>query len=215
MNERRGPPRPPPAGVRDAARRTRPRTWAAARARPPSPVRWLAAGILIGAGLGFAIARRTATPLEGATVTAAAPLDGGALATEDAGAPVAITSTSTVGLCPCPPPRRPRATSVVPKRRPAVTTPPFTAPDPTAETARYLREQARTLGECAPPNGAELRVHLELTVAPSGEIEAQRITNVDPVPGDVVRCIERVIGTLAPPGFDASASEVFVLTVVL
>lgn len=87
--------------------------------------------------------------------------------------------------------------------------------DPTAEVARYLREQAGRFSPCAPPDGAPLRLHLELSVHPTGRLESVRIANIEPVPPAVASCAERTARELTPPPFDGAVVEVFSLTLVL
>lgn len=123
--------------------------------------------------------------------------------------------TSTIGLCPCPRPRPQPAVGIKRKIKPPVETPPHELPDPTAATARYLKERAQELGVCAPKAGGEVRVHLEVTVVPKGAIEKVRITNLDPLPPGVSACVHKTILAFTPPGFDASRPETFALTVVL
>jgi hypothetical protein len=130
--------------------------------------------------------------------------------------------TSTAGLCPCPPPKKPRAPrrekiQVLPipkKQSPPVETAPFER-DPTEPTAAYLRAHAADLSACAPKTGARIRIHLEVQVSPAGAIERVKITNLEPPPGEIASCVDRMVRALTPPGFDGSASEVFALTVVL
>lgn len=127
-----------------------------------------------------------------------------------------LTCTSTAGLCPCPAPpptvqRRRLGKRPVATVKTAV--PP--APDATASTAAYLREHARDFAVCAPGAGEALRVHLELTVTPDGEIKSHRIANLTPVPRGTAECIKQVASQLDPPGFDASLDETFALTLVL
>lgn len=128
--------------------------------------------------------------------------------------------TSTAGLCPCPAPKpsrprppkkRPLARRDVPPAAPAATR----RADPTAATARFLKAQASALTDCAPPSGQPLRLHLEVEVAPAGQVEACRITNLVPVPPAIARCVQAAIEALEPPPFDAVAPERFALTVVL
>jgi hypothetical protein len=128
------------------------------------------------------------------------------------------TSSASAACCPCPEPKPPK---VARPQKPSKKAP---APveiersperDATAATARYLKDNAQKLASCAPKTGAQLRVHLEVTVSPSGAIERSRIANLDPVPPEVSACVEEVMKTLSPPGFDAARSEVFALTVVL
>lgn len=126
--------------------------------------------------------------------------------------------TSTVGLCPCPAPRAPKkvtARKLARRAVPAEPTKPAPRPDPTKATAAYLRKQAKTLARCAPPAGAPLRVHLEVMVTPAGDVQDGRITNLEPVPGAVARCVLEALGALEPPGFDATEARRFGLTVVL
>lgn len=125
--------------------------------------------------------------------------------------------TSTVGLCPCPPPPRPRLPAVARARRapPAGTLTPPAAPDPTGEVARYLRGEASRFSPCAPSAGAPVRLHLELSIQPSGALESVRIANIEPVPLAVASCAEAIARGLTPPPFDGTAVEVFSLTLVL
>lgn len=130
--------------------------------------------------------------------------------------PVAAAATSTAACCPCPPPKTkapihaPIAGKKVPPQ--AVTEP---ERDPTEATAQYVRNSAGLFGECAPKTGAGLRVHLEITVKPSGAIERSRVANLDPLPEEVSGCVRRVLDTLKPPGFEGASPETFALTVVL
>ncbi|MCB9646059.1 MAG: hypothetical protein H6730_05585 [Deltaproteobacteria bacterium] len=133
-------------------------------------------------------------------------------------APAQLASvTSTAGLCPCPAPRPPRITKKPLARRavPARAVDPAPRADPSAATARFLRDEAAKLTRCAPPAGAPLRLHVEVEVAPSGEIQATQITNLEPVPGEVSRCVLDALNALGPPGFDAVDPRRFALTVVL
>lgn len=122
-------------------------------------------------------------------------------------------ATSTMAMCPCPRPKP--AVGIKRKIKPPVETPPHELPDPTAATARYLKERAQELGACAPKAGGEVRVHLEVTVVPKGAIERVRITNLDPLPPGVSACVHKTVLAFTPPGFDASRPETFALTVVL
>jgi hypothetical protein len=148
----------------------------------------------------------------------------GSLSSELAAAPecpepppsaVSAVPTSTIGLCPCPRPKPPVSLAIKRKNKPPVETPPHEPPDPTAATARYIKEHAQDLAQCAPKSGGELRVHIEVTVMPRGAIERVRITNLDPLPPGVTQCVHRTILALKPPGFDAMRSEIFAITVVL
>ena len=127
-------------------------------------------------------------------------------------------TTSTAGLCPCPAPKKPKKKiDVLPipkKQTPAQETAEMER-DPTAATARYLREHAASFSACAPKTGAQLRVHLEVQVAPAGVVEKVRITNLEPLSSDVAACVDRIANEMTPPGFDGTASEIFALTVVL
>lgn len=133
--------------------------------------------------------------------------------------PAAVTRTASVAgdCCPCPPPKKPVDPKLVLERKakPPVEVPTPPPVDPTAQTAKYLRDGAKRLSACAPKTGASLRVHLEITVAPDGKIDRSRITNLDPLPPEVSGCVEAVVSALTPPGFDGSRAEVFALTVVL
>ncbi len=198
---------------------------AASRARPVrrvtpkkrSIVWWiaLAAATLIA---GFYLGRES-RELEGNSATAATaatpvPLDS---CPPDQGSGTVLTNvaTSTAGLCPCPRPRPPVSLAIKRKPKPPLTTPPYEGPDPTEATARYLRERAKALGACAPASGGEVRVHLEVTVTPKGNVERVAITNVEPVPIVVSDCVQKTVAALSPPGFDASKPETFAITVVL
>lgn len=133
--------------------------------------------------------------------------------------PALAVSTSTAGLCPCPkppPPRKPaKPKKLTKKAPPPVVTPDFERADPTKETAAYLKRASRRLAKCAPAHGAQTRVHLEVTVEPSGTITVVHITNVDPVPGAIATCVDREMKALTPPAFDATEPATFGLTVVL
>lgn len=133
-------------------------------------------------------------------------------------APCFETTTSTAGLCPCPKPRVPKPPTkraIDGQAPPPVVTPDFDRPDPTKQTADYLKRASRRLSVCAPAHGARTRVHLEVTVRPDGTIDQVHITNVDPVPGAIATCVDRELHTLTPPGFDATEPQTFGLTVVL
>lgn len=123
--------------------------------------------------------------------------------------------TSTVGLCPCPRPRPLRMLPIVKKKKPPASIHDQTRTDPTEATARYLREQANRLAPCAPAQGTELHVHLEVDVAPKGEVQRVKVTNLDPVPTEVSTCVERIYSGLQPPAFDSREVATFALTVVL
>lgn len=133
----------------------------------------------------------------------------------DPASPTAQVQTSTIGLCPCPRKKPPRILPIA-RRRPA---PEPVADrgraDPTLATARYLRDQAGRLAPCAPSRGGELHVHLEVEVAPKGQVAKVKVTNLDPVPPEVSTCVERIYSSLTPPGFDAREPATFALTVVL
>lgn len=167
--------------------------------------------LLIGIGLGLIGARGWSSPPGASPAIEPSPVATSSCA--------AAASTSTVGLCPCPtpPPARPPRPAVARSRRAPAPGPPHTRPpgDPTAEVARYLREQATRFSRCAPPAGAPLRLHLELAIQPTGALEGVRIANIEPLPPDVVACAEETARALTPPAFDGSATEVFSLTLVL
>lgn len=133
------------------------------------------------------------------------------------GEEILTTVTSTAGLCPCPAPRpkpsekRRLATRAVPPKPPAKAT----RPDPTAATAAYLKSHLGALGGCAPRSGEPVRVHVEVHVEPTGAVREGRITNLEPVPSPVARCVLDAIDRLEPPGFDATEPRRFGLTVVL
>lgn len=134
----------------------------------------------------------------------------------EADAGIVATRTSTVPLCPCPRPRaHPASTSI---RRKVVLPKPL-APegsrDTSEATAAFLRSAASSLGVCAPSVGSRLRIHIEITVKPTGKIEGSRLTNLDELPPAVADCIQGKVNALEPPGFDATEAMVFVLTVVL
>lgn len=119
-------------------------------------------------------------------------------------------------LCPCPePPPPPSAASRIKRKRlpPADTALP--TEDRTEETARFLRARAGELASCAPRTGGRTRVHLEIRIAPAGEIEDVRITNLDPVPQAIARCLDTELRAVRPPAFDGASSETFAITVVL
>ena len=145
----------------------------------------------------------------------AEPSRGGADSSAEHSALAAITST--VGLCPCPPPRRARAVGAALPRRavPPIETPAAPRPDPTAETARDLKKHAADSARCAPSTAPDLRVHLEITVAPSGRVQRVDLKNLDPVPPEVARCLVDRMSGLTLPSFDATEPETFALTVVL
>ena len=124
-------------------------------------------------------------------------------------------ATSTIGLCPCPRPRPPRMLPIDKKKKPPTSIHDQTRTDPTEATARYLREQANRLAPCAPAQGTELHVHLEVEVAPKGEVQRVKVTNLDPLPGDVSTCVEKIYSELHPPAFDSREVATFALTVVL
>lgn len=126
----------------------------------------------------------------------------------------AMTETSTIGLCPCPKPRRPRVRPLKKKPTPP-RPPPLTLRDPTRDTAAYLKKEARRLTPCAPRSGQPVRIHLEVTVKPSGEIQTVAVNNLEPSPSQVVRCVVDRMRALKPPGFDATVPEIFGLTVRL
>ncbi len=144
------------------------------------------------------------------------------------GSPVATSSCTTssvapsaaialTGLCPCPTPppaRRPVAARSRRAPEPGAARP-HTPGDPTAEVARYLREQATRFSPCAPPAGAPLRLHLELSIQPNGALESVRIANIEPLPPAVVACAEQTARALTPPPFEGAVTEVFSLTLVL
>ena len=135
-------------------------------------------------------------------------------------AAIAPVLTSTAGLCPCPKPRpartpRKKRRPLTRRRVPAKTVKTATRADPTARTAAFLRKEAARLSACAPASGAPVRLHLEVVVAPSGEIRDGRITNLQPAPADVGRCVLDAVRALRPPGFDAVEARRFGLTVVL
>ena len=92
---------------------------------------------------------------------------------------------------------------------------PAARPDPTEQTARYLRAEAAKLARCAPLAGAPLRLHVEVEVAPTGDVQRAELTNLEPVTGEAARCVLDALEALEPPGFDAVASKRFALTVVL
>jgi hypothetical protein len=151
-------------------------------------------------------------PAPGAPGPAAAP------SPQDEPAPaLAATVTSTAGLCPCPPPRPARTDKRPLARRavPAAAVAPVHRPDPSGDTARFLLAEAAKLTRCAPPAGAPLRLHVEVEVAPSGAVKGAQITNLEPVPGEVARCVLDALTALGPPGFDAVDPRRFALTVVL
>jgi hypothetical protein len=125
--------------------------------------------------------------------------------------------TSTTGLCPCPKPRKrgPKKKPIGKRKSDKVVTAPFERPDPTEATAEYLKRAAKRLAACAPAGGKRLRVHLQVTVAPEGTIDAVSITNLDPIDPDVGACVEKEVRTFTPPPFDATEAETFALTAVL
>ncbi|MBK6684393.1 MAG: hypothetical protein IPG45_07955 [Deltaproteobacteria bacterium] len=125
------------------------------------------------------------------------------------------TGTSTIGLCPCPRPRPPRMLPIAKKKKPPTSIHDQTRSDPTEATARYLREQANRLAPCAPAQGTELHVHLEVEVAPKGEVQRVKVTNLDPLPSEVSTCVEKIYSELHPPAFDSREVATFALTVVL
>src|SRR5262245_11847558 len=126
--------------------------------------------------------------------------------TPDCPAVASLANTSTIGMCPCPRPRPAKTLAIKRKPKPPIDTPPHEGPDPTEATAKYLREHAQDLGQCAPKSGNDVRVHLEVTVMPKGSVERVRITNLDPLPPLVSECITRTVLALSPPGFDTSRS---------
>jgi hypothetical protein len=127
-----------------------------------------------------------------------------------------FTGTTTEALCPCPKPRStPQKLAI--KRQPTAARPTsgVERSDPTGETAAFLRARAHELSRCAPRSGGEVRVHLEVTVLPSGLVERVRVTNLEGAPASVSECVEGALRGLNAPGFDAMSSETFALTVVL
>lgn len=161
------------------------------------------------AGRWTAEAPRAGEPVDETVEIAEAP--------EDVEEIAAAAVTSTAGLCPCPPRRKPspKRRAIVRRAPPPVELPPPPQQDRSAATARYLKESAGRFAACAPAGGEKIRVHVEIGVSPSGAIEAFRIANLEPVPKGVAACVEGVARGLSPPGFDASEGELFALTLVL
>ena len=56
---------------------------------------------------------------------------------------------------------------------------------------------------------------LPIRVAPQGVVERVKITNVEPVPPAVSRCVESRLKREELPEFEGSRAEIFGLTVVL
>ena len=124
--------------------------------------------------------------------------------------------TSSVALCPCPrPPARRTPVVARARRAPPLPPPPPGPPDATRDVMRYLREEAQRFSRCAPQSGGRVRLFLELTVAPTGALDAVHIANIEPVEPSLAACVEAVARTLTPPAFSADAPELFSLTLVL
>lgn len=194
-----------------AARRRRPKPRPRPRPRRPetrSGLRWSVALGLI--ALAFWLGRLTA-PEAAESFSQTPDLTPDAGSSELASA---MTTTSTIGLCPCPKPRRPRMRPLKKKPIPP-RPPPITLRDPTLDTAAYLKKEARRLTPCAPRSGQPVRIHLEVTVKPSGEIQTVAVNNFEPSPPGVVRCVVDRMRALKPPGFDGTVPETFGLTVRL
>ncbi len=128
------------------------------------------------------------------------------------------TPLNAAACCACPPPKKPRARK---KRRLArADRPPKVEPtapprDRSSKTAAYLKQQAHGLHRCAPPTGAPVRVLFEVRVTPEGEVQDVKITNLEPVPPAVSRCVLDAMGGLSPPPFDGAEALTFGLSVVL